>query len=74
MKNRKNELEPTQIGELMRQMGFREDAPESLKKAFILNLFRAAYPGELPFQSAEPEQLAFSFDSDVGTKIERRSG
>lgn len=56
--------------DLMRKLGFREDASEELKKAFIRNLVRAAFPGDIakireleraPTGKSE-EQLEFQFD------------
>ncbi len=35
------------IGDLMRQLGFREDASDETKKAFIRNLVKAAYPQDV---------------------------
>ena len=32
------------VGDLMRELGFKEDGPEEVKKAFIMRLFKAAYP------------------------------
>lgn len=34
---------PKKISELMKEYGFKEDAPESTAKAFIQNLVRSAY-------------------------------
>lgn len=34
------------VGDLMRQMGFREDADDDTKKAFIRHLVKAAFSGK----------------------------
>ena len=34
-------------GEIMADLGFREDAPDSVKKAFVKNLIHAAYGAEV---------------------------
>ena len=60
------------VGEIMEDLGFRQDAPESLKKAFVKNLIRAAYGAEVqdikafqktkePKPIAAGEQLSFDF-------------
>lgn len=61
------------IDDLMKDLGFREDASDEVKIAFIKNLARAAYGVELPSprktkkdqkvkESKKGEQLSFSFD------------
>lgn len=61
------------VGELMLELGFREDSSDDVKKAFVLNLIKAAAqsdalrgkpvppPIDLPTtqKQAEPEQLSF---------------
>jgi hypothetical protein len=53
----------------MEELGFRENASEGVKKAFLQNLIKAAYPKapiDLPLSStkkkAEPEQLSFELE------------
>ena len=66
------------VGELMKEIGFREGASEEVAKAFIKNLIRQAYGVEVkeafaaanPPASkgpAKPEQLAF----DLGPSAAR---
>ncbi|MCE3010692.1 MAG: hypothetical protein LW875_08770 [Proteobacteria bacterium] len=65
------------IGDIMNDLGFREDAPRSLKEAFIKNLIKAAYGIEVETPSEaiqrkvkdlrEPEQL--EFDMNLPTKV-----
>lgn len=63
------------IGDLMKELGFREDASDDVKIAFIKNLARSAYGVELPSPQkakkkpeakASPvgEQLSFSFENE----------
>lgn len=35
------------VGDLMQELGFRKDAPESVQKAFVKNLVRAAYGADV---------------------------
>lgn len=75
------------VGDLMKDLGFREDASEETARAFIENLIRAA-AGErwtssrerLPFRSAtapqQEEQLSFDFEEieiETAAKLSRRS-
>ncbi|MES2856912.1 MAG: hypothetical protein V4692_13675 [Bdellovibrionota bacterium] len=62
------------VGELMAELGFREDGSDDVKKAFIMNLIRSAAQAdalrgkpiaETPFSEKkakppEPEQLSFN--------------
>lgn len=61
------------IGDLMHEMGFRKDAPDSLKEAFVRHLIKSATgvdvePGpaerkEILSRGKTPIQLSFDFDS-----------
>ena len=61
------------VGDLMSEMGFRAEAPDSLKEAFVRHLIKAATglavePGphekkELLREKKEPVQLSFDFAS-----------
>ncbi|MFN7454009.1 MAG: hypothetical protein ACK5RO_05050 [Pseudobdellovibrionaceae bacterium] len=61
------------IGDIMSELGFKEDAPRSVKEAFIKNLIKAAYgvDVETPTETTqrrvkelrEPEQLEFDLSS-----------
>ena len=60
------------IGELMAELGFREDAPESLKKALMAGVIRslsaeeiARLPQRAPVPAAEPEQLSLFGPDDL---------
>ncbi|MBX2995608.1 MAG: hypothetical protein KF681_12325 [Bdellovibrionaceae bacterium] len=61
------------VGDLMKDMGFREDAPQSLKEAFIKNLIKAATGAEVQTPSEKnaertkkwmDAQLSFDFGPD----------
>lgn len=75
------------VGELMKDLGFREDASEETARAFIENLVRAA-TGEKWTSSkvvqrkqrveptSEESQLSFDFgfdDADLAQKVTRKS-
>ena len=64
------------IGDIMAEMGFRKDAPDSLKEAFIRHLIKSSTGADMPARTqepekktelekmkplSEPEQLAFNF-------------
>lgn len=68
------------IGQLMEEIGFRKDAPESVKKAFLEHLFQQAsgvpvdqknlsLPEKEQQHSVPPVQLAFDFAQDSKLKI-----
>lgn len=54
------------IGELMANLGFNKDAPESTQKAFIKHLINAANVSQFQRKSkpieTSPEQLCFDFE------------
>lgn len=51
------------VGDIMRELGFRDDAPQSLKEAFIKNLIKSAYGVEIETPSEKRhEALQLSFD------------
>lgn len=58
------------IGDIMAEMGFRKDAPDSVKEAFIKHLIKSSTGVEVetPSEKAEklvaekPVQLAFNLD------------
>jgi hypothetical protein len=63
------------VGDLMKELGFREDGSDEVKKAFIKNLLRAAYGVEIqssekcqapqtPKPARAGEQLSFLFDAE----------
>lgn len=52
----KNRGLPTQVGDMLKELGFRPDAPASTAHALILNLIRSAY-GEAAAQEAAREIL-----------------
>ena len=64
------------IGDIMTEMGFRKDAPDSVKEAFIKHLIHAAtgVVVKTPSEKREPKksedknpiQLSFNFDQDQG--------
>jgi hypothetical protein len=62
------------IGDLMNEMGFRKDAPDSVKEAFLKHLIKNTTGVELETpteklekeSSKEPVQLAFPFSSEPG--------
>ena len=74
------------VGDIMKEMGFKEDASAETKKAFIRHLIQVATKNEIPripqkpapqAPKAEPEreeekQLAFEFDEPF-LKCERKS-
>jgi hypothetical protein len=76
------------VGDIMKEMGFREDASDEAKKAFIRHLIQAATKSEVPSlaskaprppavkaaQAPEPreEQLSFDFDEPL-LKCDRKS-
>ena len=65
------------VGDLMHELGFREDSDDETKKAFVRNLIRAAYPNEPKshFENRrEGEQLSFDIDFVCGETPERKSG
>ena len=47
---------PTRVGDMLKELGFRTDAPESTGHALILNLIRSTY-GEAAAQEAARELL-----------------
>lgn len=47
---------PMRVGDMLKELGFRTDAPESTGHALILNLIRSAY-GEAAAQEAARELL-----------------
>lgn len=54
-------------GRLMEEMGFRQDAPENVKFAFLMNLIRAAEEQRRLSETTEaanrvPQQLQFDFE------------
>jgi hypothetical protein len=56
------------VGDLMRRMGFREEASDELKVAFIRSLARHAHDTETRKRFSQPktpteEQLSFDFQS-----------
>ncbi|MEZ0390981.1 MAG: hypothetical protein ACAH59_02120 [Pseudobdellovibrionaceae bacterium] len=61
------------IGDIMKEMGFREDAPASAKEAFLKHLIKNSTgitvqtPSEKQ-QTKEPEQLSFPFLQDQSRK------
>lgn len=63
------------LGDLMAEMGFRKDAPDSVKEAFLKHLIKQSTgitvqtPSEKKqAQSHEPEQLSFNFETDLRQK------
>ena len=52
----KNHGMPTRVGDMLKELGFRADAPESTGHALILNLIRSAY-GDAAAQEAARELL-----------------
>jgi hypothetical protein len=75
------------VGDLMKDLGFREDASDEVKKAFIKNLIRSAYGVEVKSefkssnqpkqdQSVKPiragEQLSFLFENEEPTPKPKR--
>lgn len=71
-------------GEILKQMGFRKEAPESLKEAFVRHLIKSATgvevepgPNELRSQKIErailraPVQLEFNFSETHLEKVEK---
>ncbi len=70
------------VGDMMKDLGFKEGASEETTKAFIKNLIRQAYGVEVkeaftvsnPSPSkgpAKPEQLAFKLDLDCSPSSPR---
>ncbi len=70
-------------GQVLKQMGFRKDAPESLKEAFVRHLIKSATgvdvapgPNEAKAIKIEravkgmPVQLEFNFTESLAEKIE----
>ncbi len=68
------------IGQLMEEIGFRKDAPDSVKKAFLQHLLQQASGAPVDHgnlsssqksqqHSAQPEQLSFDFTRDSKLKI-----
>lgn len=56
------------LGDIMNELGFNKNAPDSVKEAFIKNLIKSAYGVEVqtPSEKAEmekkqSEQLSFDF-------------
>ena len=60
---------PTRVGDILKELGFRKDAPESTGHALILNLIRQAY-GEAAAQSAARELLMLRNRSTLKTSTE----
>ena len=66
------------VGDLMAELGFREDAPDSVKEAFIKHLIRASEGVEVQTpteqkeqkKKRESEQLSFF---DVGPQTKKAS-
>jgi len=63
------------IGDIMNEMGFRKDAPDSLKEAFLKHLIKNTTGVELETPSEkhtaqrpaqQPTQLSFLFSQDQG--------
>lgn len=57
------------IGDMMQEMGFRKDAPDSVKEAFLKHLIKVTTGVDLQTPSEKknlprPEQLSFNFSSD----------
>lgn len=64
------------IGELMKELGFNKEAPESVKEAFIKNLIKRSIGVEFitPLEKIESEQqLCFDFFQDQCLKDKRVS-
>lgn len=68
------------IGQLMEEIGFRKEAPDSVKKAFLEHLLQQASGAPVDQKnlssteksqqhSAQPQQLAFDLTQDSKTKI-----
>jgi hypothetical protein len=57
------------IGDLMKELGFNEDAPKETAKAFIRHLIDAANVSQIERKmkevAAAPEQLSFQFEQNV---------
>lgn len=69
------------IGEIMSELGFKKDAADDVKRAFIMNLIRAAAVQDRSFERkksaieqamqqtatapSEPEQLSFTFEDEL---------
>ncbi len=66
------------VSQIMEELGFRQDASESVKKAFIKNLLRHAEPAsppvETPVQSNDKSeaQLSFTFADEVNHRPSRQ--
>ena len=71
------------VGDLMAELGFRAEGSDSVKRAFIENLVRAA-GGEkvrpiptrtpLPKSAQKEEQLSFNFDAPPASVVKRPTG
>lgn len=56
----------THVTELLEALGFKKDAPESSKNAFLRHLLKAAQVPQSAVTIEEPQQLSFDLgDSDL---------
>lgn len=51
------------FGEILKELGFNENAPESVQKAFFKHLAQQAVQDCRPIQAKKNEQLSLDFDA-----------
>lgn len=61
------------IGDLMKEMGFNSEAPESTQKAFFQHLVEAARVSKIDRKiepiAKEPQQLSFDFKEEESVEL-----
>ncbi|MFN3695882.1 MAG: hypothetical protein ACK4VO_00465 [Pseudobdellovibrio sp.] len=73
------------IGDIMKDMGFNQNAPDSAKEAFIKHLIRQSTGNDVVSPTEKkiiqnnpdkiiqfPQQMSFGFDDDQGPEITRQ--